>query len=123
MMFKFIDHIAVHCSDLDTSVAFYRDNFGFDEFSRHERPGGGISYMRLGETVLELTQKQGEPMSGMHFALEAPDMDAAIAHLARRGVRQLQPPRPIMARRPEEPETTRRAVYCGPDGEMIEIRG
>lgn len=117
-MFKFIDHVAVHCSDLDRSVAFYRDDFGFDEFSRHARPGGGISHMRLGQTVLELTQKQGEPMSGMHFALEAADMDKALAHLAARGVRQLQP-----ARRLGEPDTTRRAVYCGPDGEMIEIRG
>ncbi len=122
-MFKFIDHVAVHCSDLAQSVAFYRDNFGFDEFSRHDRPAGGIAYMRLGETVLELTQKQGEPMSGMHFALEAADMDAAVAHLAKRGVRQLQEPRPLSARRPGEPDTTRRAVYCGPDGEMIEIRG
>lgn len=122
-MFKFIDHVAVHCSDVDTSVAFYRDNFGFEEFSRHRRDLGGISYMRLGPTVLELTQKQGEPMSGMHFALETDDMDKAIAHLAARGIRQLQPPRPISARRPGESQTSRRAVYNGPDGEMIEIRG
>jgi catechol 2,3-dioxygenase-like lactoylglutathione lyase family enzyme len=122
-MFKFIDHVAVHCSDLDRSVAFYRDNFGFEEFSRHERPDGGIAYLRLGPTVLELTQKQGEPMSGMHFALEAADMDKALAHLAARGVRQLQPARPLTARRPGEPDTTRRAVYGGPDGEMIEVRG
>ncbi len=122
-MFKFIDHVAVHCSDLGRSVAFYRDNFGFEEFSRHERPGGGISYLRLGTTVLELTQKQGEPMSGMHFALEAEDMDAALAHLAGRGVKQLQAMRPLSARRPGEPDTTRRAVFAGPDGEMIEIRG
>lgn len=122
-MFKFIDHVAVHCSDLDASVAFYCGNFGFEEFSRHARPGGGISYLRLGPTVLELTQKQGEPMSGMHFALEAADFDAALARLAAKGVRQLQPPRPLTARRPGEPDTTRRAVYCGPDGEMIEVRG
>lgn len=122
-MFKFIDHVAVHCSDLGRSVAFYRDNFGFEEFSRHERPGGGISYMRLGPTVLELTQKQGEPMSGMHFALEAEDMDAAVADLAARGLEPLQAMRPLTARRPGEPDTTRRAVFAGPDGEMIEIRG
>jgi len=122
-MFKFIDHVAVHCSDLDRSVAFYCDNFGFEEFSRHERPGGGIAYLRLGSTVLELTRKQGEPMSGMHFALEAADMDVALAHLAAHGVHQLQPVRPLTARRPGEPDTTRRAVFCGPDGEMIEVRG
>lgn len=122
-MFKYIDHVAVHCSDLARSVAFYRDNFGFEEVSRHNRPGGGIAYMRLGDTVLELTQKQGEPMSGMHFALEATDMDAAVAQLAKCGVRQLQEARPISARRPGEADTTRRAVFSGPDGEMIEVRG
>jgi len=122
-MFKYIDHVAVHCSDLVRSVAFYRDNFGFEEVSRHDRPGGGIAYMRLGNTVLELTQKQGEPMSGMHFALEATDMDSAVAQLAKCGVRQLQEARPISARRPGEADTTRRAVFCGPDGEMIEVRG
>ncbi|MFM2129912.1 MAG: hypothetical protein RL477_1458 [Pseudomonadota bacterium] len=122
-MFRFIDHVAVHCSDLESSVAFYRDNFGFEQISRHDRQGGGIAYMRLGPTTLELTQKQGEPMSGMHFALETEDMDKAVSHLAARGVRQLQPARPLGARRPGEPDTTRRALYCGPDGEMIEIRG
>jgi len=79
--------------------------------------------MRLGPTVLELTQKQGEPMSGMHFALEAADMDEALAHLKTRGVKMLQEARPLGARRPGEPETTRRAVFSGPDGEMIEVRG
>jgi hypothetical protein len=50
-------------------------------------------------------------------------MDQALAYLATRGMRQLQPARPLTARRPGEPDTTRRAVYSGPDGEMIEIRG
>ncbi|MFT5540699.1 MAG: catechol 2,3-dioxygenase-like lactoylglutathione lyase family enzyme [Alphaproteobacteria bacterium] len=122
-MFKFIDHVAVHCSDLQQSVTFYHGHFGFEEFSRHDRPGGGIAYMRLGNTVLELTQKQGEPMSGMHFALEAADMDEALAHLKTRGVKMLHDARPLGARRPGEPDTTRRAVFAGPDGEMIEVRG
>lgn len=122
-MFRFIDHVAVHCSDLDVSVRFYVDNFGFEDFSRHERPAGGIAYLRLGGTVLELTQKQGEPMSGMHFAIETDDMDAALAHLEASGVRTLQTVRPLGAPRPGEPDTTRRAVFAGPDGEMIEIRG
>ncbi len=122
-MFKFIDHVAVHCSDLDRSVRFYTGNFGFEELSRHDRPGGGISYLRLGHTVLELTQKQGESMSGMHFALEAEDMDTALAHLAAAGIVVLQPARPLNARRPGEPDTVRRAVFAGPDGEMIEVRG
>lgn len=122
-MFKFIDHVAVHCSDLERSVRFYADAFGFETLSRHDRPGGGIAYLRLGQTVLELTQKEREPMSGMHFAIETDDMDAALAQLAGKGVAVLQPVRPLNARRPGEPATTRRVVFAGPDGEMIEVRG
>ncbi|HEX9808247.1 MAG TPA: VOC family protein [Alphaproteobacteria bacterium] len=121
-MFKYIDHVAVHCSDLGRSERFYAEAFGFEAFSHHERPGGGIVYMRLGDSVLELTEKPKEPMSGMHFAVETDDMEAAVRHLAAVGAEMIQEPRPLRAKRPGEGET-RRAVYCGPDGEMIEVRG
>lgn len=122
-MFRSIDHVAVHCSDLRRSIRFYEDSFGFETLSRHERPEGGIAYLRLGQTVLELTQKANEPMSGMHFAIETDDMDTALAHLAAHGVAILQPARSLNMRRPGEADTVRRAVFAGPDGEMIEVRG
>lgn len=121
-MFQKIDHVAVHCSDLERSIAFYRDAFGFDLMGRHDRPGGGIAYLGLGGTVLELTQKAGETMSGYHVALRTTDMDAAVARLAERGVKPVSAPKPTSAKLPGEGDT-RRAVYRGPDGEMIEVRG
>lgn len=121
-MFQKIDHVAVHCSDLERSIAFYGDAFGFTLLNRHERPGGGIAYLKLGETILELTQKAGEGMSGYHIALHTDDMDAAVARLAERGVKAISGPRPTNAKLPGEGDT-RRAVYAGPDGEMIEVRG
>ena len=121
-MFKFIDHVAVHCSDLERSIRFYEDSFGFATQSRHDRPGGGIAYMTLGPTTLELTQKAGEMLSGYHFALETDDMDGAVALLAAKGVKAIQEPRPLTAKRPGEGDT-RRALFRGPDGEMIEVRG
>jgi catechol 2,3-dioxygenase-like lactoylglutathione lyase family enzyme len=121
-MFSKIDHIAVHCSDLERSVDFYRDTFGFELINRHERPGGGIGYLQLGGTVLELTQKTEETYAGYHFAIWADDMDAAVSHLAKKGVTAISEPRPTNAKLPDEGDT-RRAVYAGPDGEMIEVRG
>ncbi len=121
-MFKRIDHIAVHCSDLERSLNFYQDAFGFEFINRHERPGGGIGYMQLGGTILELTQKKEQSYSGYHFAIWADDMDAAISHLADKGVKIIQEARPTKAKMPHEGDT-RRAVYAGPDGEMIEVRG
>ena len=122
-MFKKIDHVAVHCSDLERSLAFYQDAFEFQFISRIERPGGGgIAYAQLGGTVLELTQKAGEQYCGYHIAIWADDMDAAVAHLAAQGVKAIQEARPTNAKMPNEGDT-RRAVYAGPDGEMIEVRG
>ena len=121
-MFKKIDHIAIHCSDLDQSLAFYQDAFEFEFISRFERPGGGIAYAQLGGTVLELTQKAGEQYGGYHIAIWADDMDAAIAHLEAKGVTLVTQARPTNAKLPNE-GNTRRAVYAGPDGEMIEVRG
>ncbi len=121
-MFKKIDHVAVHCSDLETSLKFYQDAFGFEFINRIERPGGGIAYAQLGGSVLELTQKQGQEYSGYHIAIWADDMDAAISHLAAQGVEVIQEARPTGAKLPDEGDT-RRAVYAGPDGEMIEVRG
>ncbi len=122
-MFSKIDHVAVHCSDLEASLRFYQDAFGFECLGRIERPGGGgIAYAGLGGTVLELTQKRGESYAGYHIAIWADDMDAAIAHLAEKGVTVIQEARPTRAKLPGEGDT-RRAVYAGPDGEMIEVRG
>ena len=121
-MFRKIDHVAVHCSDLDVSAKFYQDAFGFQLISRHERPGGGIGYMRLGDTVLELTQKAEDHYAGFHIAIWADDMDTAIAHLASLGVTVVQEARPATVKLPNEGDTLR-AVYAGPDGEMIEVRG
>ena len=121
-MFKKIDHVAVHCSDLERSLKFYQDAFGFEFINRFERPGGPIAYAQLGGTVLELTQKAGEQYGGYHIAIWADDMDAAIAHLAAKGVKVITEARPTNAKQPTEGDT-RRAVYAGPDGEMIEVRG
>ena len=122
-MFKTIHHVAVHCSDLDRSVEFYTDCFGFTVSSRRDRPeGGGIAFVRLGGRALELTQRRtgAEPMSGMHFAIEADDMAAVEAHLKKRNVEVTLPPTGPSSGK-EGPDVVYRAVFAGPDGESIEV--
>jgi catechol 2,3-dioxygenase-like lactoylglutathione lyase family enzyme len=121
-MFTSIEHVAVHCSDLDRSLAFYQDAFDFQFISKMEHPAGRIAYLQLGGTVLELTQKAGEQYAGYHICIGSDDMDGAIAHLADQGVVVISEARPSKAKLPDEGDT-RRAVYAGPDGEMIELRG
>tara|TARA_B100000941_G_C28154111_1_gene374015 strand:- start:29 stop:403 length:375 start_codon:yes stop_codon:yes gene_type:complete len=118
-----IDHIALHVSDIQRSKNFYEEYFGFETYFEHETPTGmPISYLKLGETVLELTGFSDPPASGFHFCLEVDRFDDAVNSLTKSGVKVLQKPHKTAARHPRE-ESWQRVVFEGPDSEQIEIRG
>jgi len=123
-MFKRVDHIALHVPDVERSAAFYQSCFGFERYFSHPSSSGTpIAYLRLGDSVLELTQRPIlEPMSGFHFCLETDDITAATQTLSAAGVEVVQQPYPTIPRSPTE-EGWHRAVFRGPAGEMIELRG
>ena len=122
-MYKRIDHIALHVGDLDRSVAFYERHFGFKNYFVQEVPGGPrIAYLKLGDTVLELTHRSEGSMTGFHFCLETDGFDAAVSQLQAKGVELIRAPHQTAAREPRE-EGWRRVVFRGPDGEQIELRG
>jgi lactoylglutathione lyase len=122
-MFKRIDHVAIHVKDLDRSVAFYEQHFGFKKYFQHAATGGlQIAYLRLGDTVLELTHKTDGAMAGFHFCLETDNFDPTVAELQRQGVELIRAPHDTAAREPRE-NGWRRVVFGGPDGEQIELRG
>lgn len=118
--FKRIDHVAVHCSDLARSSAFYADVLGFEPWVGHDNR---IQYFRLGGTLIELTLKSpAQQMSGTHFCLETDDLNAATEHLRARGVPFVVEPRPATPRIEAE-AGIHRIMVEGPDGELIEVRG
>ena len=122
-MFKRIDHMALHVSDLEKSVAFYESHFGFRNYFQHMVPPGmQIAYLKLGDTVLELTHRSDGSMSGFHFCLETDRFDEAVAGLRNAGVEVVRSPHDTAAREPRE-AGWRRVVFRGPDGEQIELRG
>jgi lactoylglutathione lyase len=122
-MFKRIDHVALHVRDLDRSVLFYERHFGFRNYFQHVVTGGPrIAYLKLGDTVLELTEHIDGPMTGFHFCLETDDFDAAVADLQGEGLELMRAPHKTAARELRE-ENWRRVVFRGPDGEQIELRG
>ena len=122
-MFKRIDHVAVHVSDLENSVKFYVSHFGFKDYFRQVASGGlQIAYLKLADTVLELTHHPGETMSGFHFCLETDSFDKTVSQLQEDGVKLLRAPHATAAREPRE-NGWRRVVFAGPDGEQIELRG
>lgn len=122
-MFKRIDHVALHVADLDRTIVFYEENFGFQKYFQHQATAGmQIAYLKLGDTVLELTHRSDGSMAGFHFCLETDTFDETVAELQRRGVTLLREPHRTAAREPRE-EGWRRVVFGGPDGEQIELRG
>jgi lactoylglutathione lyase len=122
-MFKRIDHVAIHVADLDRSVQFYQRHFGFKHYFQHAAGNGlQIAYLKLGDTVLELTHHTDGAMQGFHFCLETDGFDAAVEKLQRDGVKLLRAPHDTAAREPRE-NGWRRVVFGGPDGEQIELRG
>jgi lactoylglutathione lyase len=122
-MFKRIDHVAVHVSDLERSVKFYERHFGFKDYFRQVAGGGlQIAYLKLADTVLELTHHPGESMSGFHFCLETDNFDKTVSQLQEDGVKLIRAPHETAAREPRE-NGWRRVVFAGPDGEQIELRG
>jgi lactoylglutathione lyase len=122
-MFKRIDHVAIHVADLDRSVKFYQRHFGFKHYFQHAASNGlQIAYLKLGDTVLELTHHTDGAMKGFHFCLETDNFNETVDKLENDGVKLLRAPHVTAAREPRE-NGWRRVVFAGPDGEQIELRG
>lgn len=122
-MFKRIDHVAIHVADLDRSIKFYENHFGFEHYFQHAAGSGlQIAYLKLGDTVLELTHHFDGAMTGFHFCLETDSFDDTVAKLQQDGVKLVRAPHDTAAREPRE-TGWRRVVFGGPDGEQIELRG
>lgn len=122
-MFKRIDHVAIHVADLDRSVQFYERHFGFKHYFQHAAGNGlQIAYLKLADTVLELTHHSDGSMAGFHFCLETDDFAETVEKLQRDGVKLVRAPHDTAAREPRE-KGWRRVVFAGPDGEQIELRG
>ena len=122
-MFKRIDHVALDVADIDRSIDFYEKFFNCKKYSDAITGAGQrIAYLRSGDTVLELVNRDAGGMNGFHFCFESDDFDLDVKTLKEAGVPVLTEPHATDAR--EKRETGwRRVVFSGPDGEGIEFRG
>lgn len=125
MMFKRIDHVEIVARDVERSIEFYRDIFGFELTERIKLnipPMREVVYMRLGDTVLELISvTDPEPLSQAAWqvgyralAIEVSDMAAAVAYLKSKGIE--------MSRAPMDLGNSWRGEMLDPDGLLIELR-
>ena len=88
-----IHHICVHAKDLDESIAFYRDMFGFSLVGRESCEVEEYAMLRLGSSRLELIQPHhpkdedfGDRGSIAHFGLGVRGIDSVVAELRAKGV-------------------------------------
>lgn len=136
-----MEHFAVSVSDLERSIAFYRDRFGFKVLRTLECPpesklgevvglpgcAARIAHLQLGTLMLELFEYQtprGRRMETSrnqadhgwsHLGFTSSDVRKDFADLSRRGVKCIG-----------EPVEFRPGVWIvylyGPDGEVFELR-
>ena len=123
--FRRIHHIALKVKDVDNSQSFYEHHFGFETyFDQEQLDGVPVVCLRLDDTVLELRAGEVPPngYGGCYFCLESDDLNGDVGSLKKAGVIIDQEIHDTTPRNYQE-RRWKRAVFKGPDRELIEIRG
>lgn len=98
-----LHQVALTATNLDASVAFYRDVLGFKFMARFDPPG--VAYFQLaGGTRLQLSVQSSQ--ASLYFAVDS--VETAVAELKKRGVSFLHPP--VMLQRDVNGELGKRGV-------------
>ena len=134
-----MNHTGFVVSDLEKSVAFYRDIVGLKAMEIRERDGGPISHIlgyenthiRIGELqygdghMIELIQYVHPPgverpssernfFGAAHIAFEVDDINATYEHMVSNGAQKLNPPMELVP--------GKKGCYLqDPDGNWVEL--
>ena len=111
-----INNVGITVSDLENSIAFYKDLFDFDTIEKLSN--AGTAYLRIGEIILSLSEKKDYVSSNdaghvVSFYLDEEDFDDAIEELE-----ELQIP---IVYGPENLRGGRTLIFTDPDGNRIEL--
>ena len=111
-----LDHIGIYVTDMERSLAFYQDLFGFSEAGRMQDKDIEMCFLDMGTGLLQLKQtpRQGQPGSGkwIHFALAVQDYPGTIEKHKVLGISYWEA---------RIPGGARVANFSDPDGHDLEI--
>jgi Predicted enzyme related to lactoylglutathione lyase len=117
-------HVAIKVTDLDRSLAFYRDRLGFPEMLRLTNADGStwLVYLRITDDhYLEIfpgaenDRAPGWNANGVnHICFTIDDLDATVARIEAAGIALTSPVKPGL-------DGNRQAWIEDPDGNRIEL--
>ncbi|TNB46218.1 bleomycin resistance protein [Martelella lutilitoris] len=105
-----LHHVGATVTNLDASIAWYRETLGFELLSSYGWPGVRAAFIGRGDIRLELfqndeaapmTDERRQPDTNLriggigHIALAVADLEEAVADLQGRHVKIVSPPREV----------------------------
>jgi catechol 2,3-dioxygenase-like lactoylglutathione lyase family enzyme len=114
---SYLDHCGVYVKDLEKSLAFYKDVFGWKEKTRFGSGEAKIAVLNMGKGLLELVQRPGSPGTPpggnwTHIALHIDSWDAKVKKLEGKGME---------LRKVTMGDGSHIAFFKDPDGHTLEI--
>jgi predicted enzyme related to lactoylglutathione lyase len=117
--------VAITTEDFDRLLGFYAEGLGIQPAAFWQNDGGRAAMLELGQATLEIFDEAqakaidnleaGARLSGhIRFALQVPDLDAALARLLAHGAMLVHPPVPT-------PWGDRNARLQDPDGLQLTL--
>ena len=106
-----LDHIGINVKDIEKSLTFYEELFGFKEVNNFTSGEEKISMIDVGEGILEFVQKPGLPLIA-HIAFHDPKFDETLTKLEDKG---------ITIRLETMGDGSRICFFSDPEGYVIEI--
>ena len=112
-----LDHIGIYVGDLERSLNFYSEVFGFPEHQRFSKGESKMAVLDIGKGLLEIIQRPDAPAEApkgrwSHIAFHIDDYDGLVSKLEGMG---------LQLRRVTLDDGSRIAFFKDPDGHDIEI--
>jgi catechol 2,3-dioxygenase-like lactoylglutathione lyase family enzyme len=111
-----IDHVGIHVTDVERSLAFYVGLFGFEPLPRPDLGFAG-AWLRVGRTqelhLIDRNSSPDVPPEERHWSIQVRELDDWHTRLADAGL-ELRGPK-------DRPDGARQLFVRDPDGHVLEL--